>query len=473
RGRAPGSRAGRAGPWAPAPHPRPAPRRRGTHRPVTALAALGAERPDRVLVAHDDRTLHLWDTGQGHLPRATATTSGVVRAVVGLPDGTGRCVLGGDGGYLALLGADGQHVEPFRASSTGDVVGLAPLGPAGGQQRLAVAHRTGELALWDVGAAGPARLAEQHTHRTLTALAAVTDAAGAVRLATAAEDGPVEHWQVAESDDWVGLVAAPRREDPGAPHPKGPLLAVLPGAGGDTLAVCDADGTVRVLGPDGGAPEPAGGGVPAARATVVLRGADGGSVLATAGRRDPLVHLWTPGPAGGADPVARWPHVTQVQRHRAEDGAEVLVVREPDGPPAGACAGRVVRVLGAADGEDLTDRFPPGSFPAGGPQQDARCPRAVADRHGSRIKGWTALEDDPGGNRWASLDREGTLRLWNRGPSGAWQPLHGVGLGARGLHLTALSGGRLAVTTDDGIVVVAIGTVASRSDGAGTEDARD
>ena len=62
------------------------------------------------------------------------------------------------------------------------------------------------------------------------------------------------------------------------------------------------------------------------------------------------------------------------------------------------------------------------------------------------------------------------MLVWRGGPSGSWELLHRIRLGARGLLLTALSGGRLAVTTDDGIVVLAIGTVAPRADGAGTED---
>ncbi|MFE0317672.1 hypothetical protein ACFW05_16245, partial [Streptomyces albogriseolus] len=113
---------------------------------------------------------------------------------------------------------------------------------------------------------------------------------------------------------------------------------------------------------------------------------------------------------------------------------------------------------------------PPDSLPADAPPDGAGCPSSVDEWHTSRVMDWTALEGGPGGALWASLDRDGVVLVWRHEPSGSDQPVHRIRLGAPGLRLTALRGGRLAVTTDDGIVVLAIGAVASGGDDAGTED---
>ncbi|MGW3381120.1 AAA family ATPase [Streptomyces albogriseolus] len=467
---------GNLGVWEPWRTHRPVLLLRNSDRPVSALAALGDrtddEGPGLLLAAHDDRTLHLWDTGREHQPtRPTVTTAGeVVRVMAVLPDGTRRFALGGDGGYLALLGADGRHAKVMPVVASGDVVGLTPLASAEGRQWLAAAHRSGELVLWDVSGPEPARLAVLHTRRMLTALAAVTDADGARRLVTAAYEGPVEFWRVTRSDGRILLLAATDREAQDVAGSQAPLLTVLPAGNGDALVVNDADGALRLLRPDGGPPEPAGGGIPRARATAVLRGPHGGTVLATAAGRDPLVHLWVPGPAASVDLATRWAHVTRVQRHSTGDGTEVLVVRESGGPPPAMSPGPAVRILRAADGQDLTGRVPPDSLPADAPPGGAGCPSSVDEWHTSRVMDWTALEGGPGGALWASLDRDGVVLVWRHEPSGSDQPVHRIRLGAPGLRLTALRGGRLAVTTDDGIVVLAIEAVASGGDDAGTED---
>ncbi|WP_030858158.1 AAA family ATPase [Streptomyces sp. NRRL F-2747] len=459
--------------WEPWRAHRPALLLRGCERPVSALAALGGrtgdERPGLLLAAHDDRTLQLWDTGHDDQPtlRTVTTTGGVVRVAAGLPNGIRRFALGGDSGYLALLDADGPRAKALSAVPSGDVVGLTPLTSAGGRQWLASAHRSGELVLWDVHDSEPVRLTSLHTRRTLTTLAAVTGALGTLRLVTAAADGPVEFWRVKETPDDVLLMAAPQ---PDAENLHARLLARLPAPDGDTLVVGDIDGNVHVLGPAGGPPQPAGGGIPRAMTTAVLRGPDDGAVLATAVGRDPLVHLWVPAPSTSTDPGTRWPHVSRVQRHMTADGTEVLLVRESDGLPAAASAGSAVRVLRAADGEDLTDRVRHETLPVLVPREDVACPWSVAKQHTGRVMGWVMLEGGPGTELWASLGRKGDVVVWRREPSGSHQLVHRIPLGAPGLHLTALTGGRLAVTTDDGIAVLAIGAVASRGDDARTED---
>ncbi len=114
----------------------------GSDRPVSALAALGEgpdgsgdEGPGLLLAAHDDRTLHLWDTGDDRrpVPPAVAKAGEVVRFAAALPGGVRRFALGGDGGYLALLDADGQHAVALPTASYGTWSVWRPCGrPAGG-----------------------------------------------------------------------------------------------------------------------------------------------------------------------------------------------------------------------------------------------------------------------------------------------------------------------------------------------------
>ncbi|WP_189852648.1 AAA family ATPase [Streptomyces omiyaensis] len=460
--------------WEPWRAHRPALLMRGHGRPVSALASLGTRPhgggPALLLAAHDDRTLHLWDTGSADRPvlRRTGTAGETVRIAAPLPGGAGRFALGGAGGYLALLDADGGAPGALATGVAGDVVGLTPLTSPDGRQWLAAAHRSGELVLWDVTGSGAVRLASLATRRTLTALTALTDADGTLRLATAAEAGPVELWRVQTRQDELLLTASPL---PDPEELRAPLLAALPSPGGDTLVVGDADGTVRLLVPGDVSPRPAGGGIPKARTTAVLRGPGGGTVLATVAGRDPLVHLWAPAPAAGGAGASRRPRVDRVRRHVLEDGTEVVLVTESAVAPAGAAPAVSVRVLRAADGEDLTDRVGAASLPgdeAGG--KDA-APPSVTRRHANRVMGWVELEGvEDGGGRRASLDRDGVLLVWDDGPSGSREPVRRISLGAPGLHLTALSGGRVAATTDDGIVVLAIAAVAPRGADGGTEE---
>ncbi len=458
---------GNLGVWEPWRTHRPVLLLRNSDRPVSALAALGDrtddEGPGLLLAAHDDRTLHLWDTGREHQPtRPTVTTAGeVVRVMAVLPDGTRRFALGGDGGYLALLGADGRHAKVMPVVASGDVVGLTPLASAEGRQWLAAAHRSGELVLWDVSGPEPARLAVLQTRRMLTALAAVADADGARRLVTAAYEGPVEFWRVTRSDGRILLLAATDREAQdvaGSQAPPADRAARRERrrAGGQRRRrrpAAAAPGR-RATG-TGGRRHPAGQGygrsARAARRDRAGNGGRAGSAGSSVGAR--ARRQCGPGHAvGPRHPGAAAQHGG---RHGGLGGPRVRR------PAAAISPGPAVRILRAADGQDLTGRVPPDSLPADAPPDGAGCPSSVDEWHTSRVMDWTALEGGPGGALWASLDRDGVVLVWRHEPSGSDQPVHRIRLGAPGLRLTALRGGRLAVTTDDGIVVLAIGAVAS------------
>ncbi|MEV2208649.1 hypothetical protein AB0E16_24860, partial [Streptomyces sp. NPDC047970] len=96
-----------------------------------------------------------------------------------------------------------------------------------------------------------------------------------------------------------------------------------------------------------------------------------------------------------------------------------------------------------------------------------------AARHRARVMGWVELEGAGCAGRWASLGREGDLRLWQGRSGGGFEELRRVPLGSPGVGLAALRGGRLAVAVADGVAVlstVPVGAGAREGRGGGATD---
>lgn len=133
------------------------------------------------------------------------------------------------------------------------------------------------------------------------------------------------------------------------------------------------------------------------------------------------------------------------------------------------------RVLGAKDGEELApevlDGLPSPGGEAGDDTTDAPVPQAVKSAHQRRVQGWTRLLGDVYQGLWASVDLDGEVALWRPGAPGSWQATHRIRLGLQCRGLVALDGGRLAVATHDGVVVLGIGSVGAGADGGRTEQA--
>ncbi|MCQ6551982.1 AAA family ATPase [Streptomyces sp. C10-9-1] len=452
--------------WTPWTTHRPALLLRGHDRPVTALAAHGGpEGPGVLLAAYDDRTLHRWDTGAPECAPAALASPEAVRVLVALPDGSGRFAAAGDRGHLALLGPGPGSVRTVPGPAASDVVGLVPLPGPGGGQWLAAAHRSGELELWDVTGREASRVASVRTRVPLTALAAVTDASGARCLATATsygDTGDVRLWRVDEAAGRVALLSS-GAPAPAAGAPGGRVLATLPTPRGDALVVAGSGSPPVLLRPGGGPGRTVGrGDAGGATDVAVLAGPGGGHVVATAALRDPRVRLWAPGPMDGtaSGRPAGAPRAAALARWFAPDGTETVVVAEEGGAPG-------LRVLRAADGRETAPGAPPPSPRAGaGPP----APAPVAARHRARVMGWAELEGAGCTGRWASLGREGDLRLWQERAGGRFEELRRVPLGSPGVALAALRGGRLAVAVEDGVAVLATAAgEACAADGGGRE----
>ncbi|MFG3352750.1 AAA family ATPase [Streptomyces sp. NPDC048001] len=457
--------------WTPWTAHRPALLLRGHDRPVTALAAHGGpEGPGVLLAAYDDRTLHRWDTGAPECAPTALASAEAVRVLVALPDGSGRFAAAGDRGHLALLGPGPGAVRAVPGPADSDVVGLVPLPAPGGGQWLAAAHRSGELELWDVTGPEASRVASVRTRVPLAALAAVTDASGVLCLATATSDegaGEVRLWRVDEAAGRVALLSS-GAPVPAAGAPGGRVLATLPMPGGDALLVAGRGSPLVLLRPGGPGRTVGWGGPGGATAVAVLAGPGGGHVVATAALRDPRVRLWTPGPRDGtaSGHPAGAPRVTALARWFAPDGTEAVVVAE-EGGAAGAPG---LRVLRAADGRAAPPGARPPSPRAGA---DPAVPGPVAARHRARVMGWVELEGAGCAGRWASLGREGDLRLWQGRSGGGFEELRRVPLGSPGVGLAALRGGRLAVAVEDGVAVlstVPVGAGAREGRGGGATD---
>lgn len=461
--------------WEPWRSHRPALLLRGCERPVSALASLGpaagCDGPGLLAAAHDDRTVQLWDTDSERPMPVTTAFPQVVRHMVALSDGTGRLALAGEAGHLSLFGADGRRPRIATALTSGDVVGLAPVTGTGGRQWLAAAYQTGELALWDVSDDSPSLLAQVATRQLLTSLTAITDTEGVVRLVTAAEEGPVRFWCPTPREGAEVRILLVGEAQSGAEDGRDPVLAALPDADGGEVAVLgDNAGTLRVLGPhDSPGRTLCTGGPTRTTALVVLGGPKGGHAVGSAAVRDPRVHFWAAAPeaAGAPAQATRWVGPDTVRRQVLPDGREVLVLTGP------ASTGN--RVLGAKDGEELApevlDGLPSPGGEAGDDTTDAPVPQAVKSAHQRRVQGWTRLLGDVYQGLWASVDLDGEVALWRPGAPGSWQATHRIRLGLQCRGLVALDGGRLAVATHDGVVVLGIGSVGAGADGGRTEEA--
>ncbi|MGC4975594.1 AAA family ATPase [Streptomyces sp. DT199] len=461
--------------WEPWRSHRPALLLRGCERPVSALASLGpaagCDGPGLLAAAHDDRTVQLWDTDSERPEPVTTAFPQVVRHMVALPDGTGRLALAGEAGHLSLLGADSRRPRIATALTSGDVVGLAPVTGTGDRQWLAAAYQTGELALWDVSDDSPSLLTQVPTRQVLTSLTAITDTEGVVRLVTSAEEGPVRFWCPTSREGAKVRILLVGEAQSGAEDGRDPVLTALPDADGGELAVLgDSTGTLRVLGPhDSPGRTLCTGGPARTRALVVLGGPKGGHAVVSAAVRDPRVHFWAAAPeeAGAPAHATRWAGPDTMRRQILPDGREVLVLTGP--------AGTGDQVLGAKDGEELTpevlDGLPSPGEEAGDDTTDAPAPQAVKSAHQRRVQGLTRLLGDAYEGLWASVDLDGEVALWRPGARGSWQATHRIRLGLRCRGLVALDGGRLAVATHDGVVVLGIGSVVAGADIGRTEEA--
>ncbi|WP_329113488.1 ATP-binding protein [Streptomyces sp. NBC_01353] len=472
----------------------------GCESPVTALAALGstappagnaeagreergddetggARGPGLLAVAHDDRTLQLWDTDAGlgtgdaaerPEPHTTSTVE-VVRVMAAVPDGTRRFVVAGEAGYLALLGPDGTLSQPGEAISAGDVVGLVTLPGPDGAPLVVVAYRSGLLGLWAVGGTVPAPVHRTSSRTALAGLVCVSGPTGADRLITVTDDGRLAHWRVSTGDDGPAIVAG---NDGALPGVRGadPVLAALPTAEhGAVPVVGDRQGSVRVVRPTAAPGRPAfletSTGSRAITAIGALRGPQGGSVLVTAAERDSTVHFWDPSAAAraGDAPAGRMPSIRDLRPYVSADGTETLVVTERS-------AGQTtVRVLRASDGAELDVPAPSGEAEP----EEAPLPQGADDQH-SRTVGCVALGAPVAPTRPARLrataGREGTVVVWREEPRSGWRPVRRIPLGSPCTRLAPLPSGPLAVATDDGFVVLRLNPVVREGDGGGTEE---
>ncbi|WP_328345854.1 hypothetical protein [Streptomyces violaceus] len=445
---------------------------RGCDKPVRALAVLadGPAGPGLLAVAHHNRTLQLWDTAAEHRRPRAVETDELVTVMTALPDGTRRCVVAGEVGFMALLGSNGSLRRAETPLAATDVVGLAPVPGPVGRQLVVAANQCGLLSLWDVGGPVPVLVHQRRARTGLSGLTWVTDPATGPRIVTVSDEGHLTYWRVVAGDREPELVTD-RYGAQAAVESTGPrVLATLAVSEESRVPVLgDERGRVRVVLPPTEDAAPAGvetsTGTGAITAIGALRGPHGGAVLVTAAERDSTVHFWDPqavAPAGTAS--ADVPsEVSGLRRHVFPDDKEALVVTE-------VRAGRTaVRVLDAADGAELTDAAPPAD---GTGAQRAPLPEGAEDLHG-RVMGCVDLVGPDAGRGVrvrATAGRDGTVVLWRDGEDVHWLPVRTLRLGAPCLRLASLGAGRLAVAMDDGMAVLKINPVAWATDGRGTED---
>ncbi|MFD5945295.1 AAA family ATPase [Streptomyces collinus] len=444
---------------------------RGCDKPVRALAVLahGPSGPGLLAVAHHNRTIQLWDTAAEHHRPLAVETDELVTVMAVLPDGTRRCVVAGEVGFLALLGPSGSLQRAETPLAATDVVGLAPVPGSVGPQLVVAANQCGLLSVWDVGGTVPVLVHRRRARTGLSGLTWVTDPVAGPRIVTVSDEGHVGYWRVEAGDRGPEIIADRFGSGPAAQCATPRVLATLPVSEESRVPVIgDERGRVRVVPPPIEEAAPAGVETSTGTGTITaigaLRGPHGGAVLVTAAERDPTVHFWDPqavAPDGTAASVDIPSAVSELRRHVFPDGREALVVTERRAERT------VERVLDAADGVELTDAASPAD---GTGARKTPLPEGAEDLHG-RVMGCVdlvGLDTARGVRVRATAGRDGTVVLWREDLH--WRPVRTLRLGAPCLRLASLGAGRLAVAMDDGIAVLKINPVAWATDGRGAED---
>ncbi|WP_435599767.1 hypothetical protein [Streptomyces sp. C10-9-1] len=448
--------------------------------PVTALAASGTPHKDSgeggsgtglVAVAHADRTVRLWDTDVDRHTLGYAVCTESVRVIVPLADGSRRFLLGGESGYLALLDPDGALSPAAEAVAPRDVVGMAQVPGPEDTALVVAAYQSGDLALWGIDGNVPTLLHRASARTALAGLVPAPTSAEPNRLLALAEDGHLGYWRVRAGGSAPRVLLDTAADLLQACSGADPILAVMPVADGDGVPlVGDRRGVIQLVRPAAapGRPEllETSTGSRPIRAIGVLLGPQGDGVLVTVAERDSRVHFFDPAAATRASvaPVGPESWVDDMRRHVRAEGTETLVVAEQ------SAGRRTVRVLRATDGA-LMEVAPPSDKAADGAQDPSRPSWADGEHSGSIVDCVTL--DEPGRGPEARIrvtaGREGTIVVWREEPSGR-RPVRRIPLGSPCVRLTALASGRLAIATDDGVVVLRLDSLARAVHGEGTEE---
>ncbi|WP_336112290.1 WD40 repeat domain-containing protein [Streptomyces sp. PTD9-10] len=378
--------------------------------PVWALTTFTDGTGSMLLASVADNGIQVWDTVAGRrrgdaVRRAGATA----RAVVAFerPDGGGALVAGGwdDGGIEVWDPVTGDRAAAFV--SDGPVHALAALTLVDGNRPLlAAVMQDGAVRVWDAltgemveGAASQAEKEDAHSndpdHQGL-AIVAFEDPGGDTLLATSTADGTVSVWHP-HPRHTVGDPEAPAATDPHAERIV--RLTTVSAEGGRTLLLAEGhQGTLAaydaLTGERVATPADQGpAGPPPAQRTTRLTGPDGLALCASYGRSETFeLTAEATGRRYGTPLRAHQDWVTDVVAFTTADGRHLVV----------SCA----------DGRDCTVRF------------------------------WDPV--DPTGPATPAGPAEPVDRA----------PLYTLSLDTRCFSLASLGDGRLAIGTDEGVLVV-------------------
>lgn len=426
---------------------------------IVAVAAWGNtddDVPALLAVAHEDRKIQVWDVGgEGTEPR-TYTSSEVIRAITVLEDGPVRFVIVGEGGYVALLDEAGIAPQQNEPASSAEVVAVVPISGRDGERRFVTAQRTGLIGLWSADGASPVLLSVTEFSGLLSGMAAATTSTGTV-LVTTGVNGAVGYWKVDDDNRIVPDVESEQRND--LPRKlDGQALSVVISDAGMTLPIFGrTDGVLQMTSGDGcldAVPM----GRRAIRGMTVLRGPHAGPVVAVTVERDRRVHFWDPsvslGPMGEVGP---YPVAEHIGLHVGANGDEALVIVEKS-------AGRPTKtVLDAVSGEEWTSSEGMEAGPSA--HVDASVGNAERDLR-RRVTAQVPLVSDQERVRVAATaDRNGSVVLWRHVNTERWERFRVIELGSPCRGMVALKDLRLAVSTDDGVLVLDVSGACSSENG--------